>query len=83
MRPMLVVAVVFGMALGVTGIGQGPAKQVTWRFDQMAALGGHATRILGSPQVIDAPMGKAIAFNGVDDALFVDVHPLAGAETWT
>jgi Concanavalin A-like lectin/glucanases superfamily len=28
-------------------------------------------------------MGKAIAFNGRDDALFVDVHPLAGAETWT
>jgi hypothetical protein len=80
---MLVAAAIFGMAMGVTGIGQGPAKQVTWRFDQMAALGGHATRILGSPQVIDAPMGKAIAFNGVDDALFVDVHPLAGAETWT
>lgn len=28
-------------------------------------------------------MGKAIAFNGVDDALFAGVHPLAGAETWT
>jgi hypothetical protein len=22
-------------------------------------------------------MGKAVEFNGVDDALFVDVHPLA------
>ena len=62
---------------------QEPAKQVTWQFDQTAALGGHATKILGHPKVIDTPMGKAIAFDGVDDALFVDVHPLAGAETWT
>jgi hypothetical protein len=28
-------------------------------------------------------VGKAVEFNGVDDALFVDVHPLAGAETFT
>jgi hypothetical protein len=62
---------------------QEPAKQVTWRFDDTASLGGHATKVLGHPQVIETPMGKAIAFNGVDDALFVDVHPLAGAETWT
>ena len=28
-------------------------------------------------------MGKAIAFHGEDDALFVNMHPLAGAKTWT
>ena len=39
--------------------------------------------MLGHPKVIATPMGKAIAFNGVDDGLFVGVHPLAGAETWT
>ena len=39
--------------------------------------------MLGHPKVIETPMGKAIAFNGVDDVLFVGVHPLAGAETWT
>ena len=62
---------------------QETAKQVTWRFDDTASLGGHATKVLGHPKVIATPMGKAIAFNGVDDALFVGVHPLAGAETWT
>jgi len=62
---------------------QQPAKQVTWRFDDTASLGGYATKVLGHPKVIETPMGKAIAFNGVDDALFVGVHPLAGAETWT
>jgi hypothetical protein len=55
----------------------------TWRFDQTTALGGHAVKVLGHPQVIETPYGKAVQFNGSDDALFVDVHPLAGAETWT
>jgi hypothetical protein len=39
--------------------------------------------VLGHPQVIDTELGKAVAFNGVDDALMVDVHPLSGATTWT
>ena len=86
-RPLFVFCVAFSICV----LGRGLAtkdgetgKQVTWRFDQTAALGGHGTKILGHPQVIETPMGKAIAFNGVDDALFVDVHPLAGAEiaTW-
>jgi hypothetical protein len=62
---------------------QEPAKQVTWRFEDTASLGAHSTKVLGHPKVIATPMGKAIAFNGVDDALFANVHPLAGAQTWT
>jgi hypothetical protein len=81
---MLAAAAMFGMAMGLAVMmAQEPAKQVTWRFDSTASLGGHATKILGHPTLIETPMGKAIAFNGVDDALFVDVHPLVGAETWT
>ena len=59
-----------------------PAQQ-TWHFDSIEKIGGHATTVLGHPHVIDTPKGKAVEFNGVDDALFLDVHPLAGAETWT
>ena len=59
------------------------AAQEIWRFDQTATLGGHPTKVLGHPAVIDTPMGKAVEFNGVDDALFIPVHPLAGAATWT
>jgi lysophospholipase L1-like esterase len=59
------------------------AAQETWRFDRTDSVGGNATKMLGHPTVIDTPMGKAVQFNGKDDALFVDVHPLAGAETWT
>lgn len=39
--------------------------------------------MLGNPRVVDTPVGKAIEFDGVDDALLVDVHPLAGAATFT
>jgi hypothetical protein len=83
MRAMFVAAVVFGMTSGWMVRSQEPSKPVTWRFDDTASLGGHATKVLGHPKVIETPMGKAIAFNGVDDALFVGVHPLPGAETWT
>ena len=72
-----------GLVLSVASLSQEPVRQVTWRFDDTASLDGHATKVLGHPKVIETPMGKAIAFNGVDDALFANVHPLAGAETWT
>lgn len=55
----------------------------SWTFDRLDRVGGHPTAILGHPRVIDTPLGKAIEFDGVDDAVFVDVHPLAGAETFT
>jgi len=64
---------------------QTPAERQTtvWRLDNIDSIGGHPTHVLGHPHLIDSPYGKAIEFNGVDDALFVDVHPLAGASTYT
>jgi hypothetical protein len=59
-----------------------PATQ-TWRFDRIDQIGGHPTHVLGHPQVIDSEYGKAVQFNGVDDGIFVDDHPLAGASTYT
>ncbi len=55
----------------------------TWLIDSVDQIGGHAATVLGHPRVIAAPGGKAVEFNGVDDALFLDVHPLVGAATWT
>ena len=54
-----------------------------WTFDRLDRLGGHPVTVLGSPRVIDTELGKAVLFDGVDDALMVDVHPLQGAETFT
>ena len=56
---------------------------VTWTFDRLDRVGGYPTTLLGEPHVIDAPVGKAIEFDGVDDAIFLDVHPLEGAATFT
>jgi hypothetical protein len=55
----------------------------TWRFDRLDQIGGHPTHVLGHPQIVDTEYGKAVEFNGVDDGLFVDDHPLAGASTYT
>ena len=52
-------------------------------FDRLDRIGEHATTIHGNPRVIETPIGKAVEFDGVDDALFVEVHPLAGAKTFT
>jgi Concanavalin A-like lectin/glucanases superfamily len=59
------------------------AEVESWAFDRLDRLGDHPTTIVGQPRVVDTSVGKAIEFDGVGDALFVDVHPLAGAETFT
>jgi hypothetical protein len=50
-----------------------------WQFDSLERIGGHAVEVEGTPKVVDG----AVLFDGVKDALFLDVHPLAGAQRWT
>lgn len=71
-----------GAALCALASTQGPTPE-TWTFDRLDRVGGHPATVLGNPRVVDTPIGKAVEFDGVDDALFVDVHPLAGAATFT
>jgi hypothetical protein len=59
------------------------ADQSVWTFDSLDSIGGLKPRVEGHPQVIATPWGKAIEFNGVDDALFFDQHPLAGFPAFT
>jgi hypothetical protein len=54
-----------------------------WKFDSITQIGGHVVKAEGHPRVISTAAGKAVEFGGVEDALFLDVHPLAGAETFT
>lgn len=61
----------------------GGANTTVWTFDRLAGIGGHATTVEGAPVLIDTPLGKAVKFDGVDDALFIDNHPLAGAARFT
>lgn len=59
------------------------ANQTVWTFDRLSAIGGETTHVEGAPQVIASPFGPAVQFDGVDDALFIDRHPLSGASTFT
>jgi hypothetical protein len=59
------------------------ARSDVWKFDNITRIGGHAVTAEGHPRVISTPAGKAVEFGGVEDALFLDAHPLAGAETFT
>lgn len=54
-----------------------------WRLDDTGRIGSLTTTILGAPVVTPSPQGKAIAFDGVDDALFVPENPLAGRPEFT
>ena len=57
-----------------------PAPDV-YRADEQ--IDGLPITVVGHPKVIKSPLGKAIQFNGVDDALFIPEHPLAGAGIFT
>src|SRR5947209_3415489 len=74
--------IALGLMQGIGAAADPPAQEV-WTFDRIDRIGGHATTVLGHPRVIDSPVGKAVEFNGADDGLQIDVHPLAGAGTYT
>ena len=60
-----------------------PAGAVVWAIDNLQSIGGHRATVLGAPTIIDTPEGKALQFDGQDDALFVDNHPLARLSQFT
>jgi hypothetical protein len=80
-----VLAILCSLGCRASAGGQDPGDtgHEVWTFDRLDRIGGHPTTVLGTPRVIDTPIGKAVEFDGVDDALFVEVHPLAGARTFT
>ena len=59
-----------------------PAQRV-WTFDNLQQIGGRPVTVEGQPKLVASPWGSAVAFDGQDDALFIDLHPLAGAATFT
>jgi hypothetical protein len=59
------------------------SDSIVWTFDRLENVGGHKTTVLGNPRIIESPIGKAVEFDGIDDALFIDDHPLAGASQFT
>ena len=80
-----------GLAIAATvcvSAAGGPASEpqragVTWRFDNLQKVGGHALSVVGKPSAIDTEIGPAIKFDGAGDGLFLDVNPLEGLTRFT
>jgi hypothetical protein len=77
MRTFLLVLFICAFALSA------PPESEVWKIDNLERIGGNKVTMLGHPHVITTKYGKAVAFNGIDDALYLDVHPLAGADAFT
>ena len=60
-----------------------PKRSVTWNIDNLKKIGGNRVEALGDPKIIETGKGKAIVFDGVDDGIFIDNDPVAGAEAFT
>ena len=58
-------------------------QSIVWELDNLEALDGCALEASGQPVVIDCPYGKAIEFDGKQDAVFIDSNPLAGLRSFT
>ena len=94
MRLLAVMVVLGVLGFGVPGFGQ---QEVTWRFDNLAKIGGAQVTTMGEPRVVETAIGKAIHFEGrgrpgaasandadpSGDAVFLNAAPLSGDATYT
>jgi hypothetical protein len=78
LRSLLAQVLLAGAALA-----QSPSGAIVWEIDNLRRIGGHEVTVVGSPRVVDAPQGRGVEFDGVDDALFLPIHPLAGQAQFT
>lgn len=84
MKVKKLVQVVAAWTLAAGPVSADETKEaVEWKLDNLEAIGGHPVTVVGDPVVVEDPEGKAIEFDGVDDALFIDAHPLAGMSEFT
>jgi hypothetical protein len=83
MMKFLILACTGALFLATGCLAADAPGQTVWLFDNLHTIGGLPVQVEGHPRIVETPAGKAVQFNGVDDALFIDKHPLAGAKTFT
>jgi len=59
------------------------AAGTRWSLESPESVGGHPAEVLGEPTAIETEHGAAIEFDGVNDGLQLQTHPLAGADEFT
>jgi hypothetical protein len=65
---ILLTFIVLGCLCGNLSAGE----QIVWDINNITSIAGHNTTVIGSPKVIETDKGKAVYFDGIDDALVVD-----------
>lgn len=81
MRRMILATIGFLLLCAGSAVQQ--SMRVEWVLDNLSSIGGHAVSLIGTPRVVDTPLGKAVEFNGVTDGLLVDINPLQGLKQFT
>lgn len=77
--PFLLCCCVLAQATGCAS----STNHKSWRFERLDRIAGLEVRTEGDPRLIESGAGPAILFDGIDDAIFLETHPLAGAATFT
>ena len=67
----------------MSGDAQTSKRSVTWKFDNVQTIGGNKVEVLGDPKIVKTDKGKALLFDGIDDGIFVQNNPVAGAAAFT
>ncbi|HEY0461682.1 MAG TPA: LamG domain-containing protein [Pyrinomonadaceae bacterium] len=80
---MKIFAALVLLVFAVAGVAQTPKKSITWKIDNLKKIGGVKVEVLGNPQIIKTPRGKALLFDGADDGVLIDANPLAGFREFT
>jgi hypothetical protein len=76
----IVLATMFTGGLAVAARAQ---DSVVFKFDNLSRIGGLTPKVEGKPQLVDSPLGKAMAFNGKDTVLTFSERPLVGAKAFS
>jgi len=92
----LLAAAILTLAIPSLAVVSQAQQPITWRFDNLTKISGAQVTTIGTPQVVDTPIGKAIHFEGhgntstdpqsgnpTGDALFLPTAPLTGFATYT
>lgn len=80
-RCSIALAMLLGASVSATAAMAAPDR--VWKFNNLSKIGGLTPKVEGAPKLVDSPIGKAVQFNGKDDALFFPDRPLVGASTFT
>jgi len=77
--------ILFSMVLTSLSVfgGNEESGSIIWRLDNIESVDGNRPSVLGEPVVIDSHLGRAIQFDGEDDALVFDLNPIAGMSAFT